>query len=65
MVERFESAAIIAGAILLEYPQLSIEHIVQMLASGAPAFVRTHTAQKTRLTFSHARPESEALAFRH
>jgi hypothetical protein len=48
MVEKFDTAAISAGAILMEYPKLSIEQIVQMLASGLPpSDIRPHIAQKT------------------
>jgi hypothetical protein len=65
MVERYESAAIIAGAILLEYPKLSIEQIVQMLETGLPAFIRNHAAQKIHPTLKHGRPKFEAPAVRH
>jgi hypothetical protein len=47
MAGRFKPAEVIAGAILLEYPKLTIEQIVQMLETGLPAFVRTHAAQRT------------------
>jgi hypothetical protein len=60
MVERFESRAIIAGAILLDYPKLSIEQIVQMLESGLPAFVRTHAVSKNHPTHRPTRPTIDA-----
>jgi hypothetical protein len=62
MVERFESRAIIAGAILLDYPKLSIEQIVQMLESGLPAFVRTHAVSKNYSTHRPTRPTLGAAA---
>jgi hypothetical protein len=57
MVEKFDSATISAGAILMEYPKLSIEQIVQMLASGVPpSVVRPPIAQKhLRLTSMRGR----------
>ncbi len=59
MVEKFDSAAISAGAILMEYPKLSIEQIVQMLASGLlPSVDRPRIAQKAHPAHKHARQTS-------
>jgi hypothetical protein len=66
MVEKFDSAAISAGAILLEYPKLSIEQIVQMLAPGLPpSDVRPTIAQKAPPAHKHARQTLDAAAFHH
>jgi hypothetical protein len=66
MVEKFDSAAISTGAILMEYPKLSIEQIVQMLASGLPPSVaRPPIAQKTHSAQRHARPTLDAATFHH
>jgi hypothetical protein len=66
MVEKFDSAAINAGAILMEHPKLSIEQIVQMLASGLPPSVaQSPIAQKTHPAHMQARQTLNAAAFHH
>jgi hypothetical protein len=66
MVEKFDSAAINAGAILMEHPKLSIEQIVLMLASGLPPpVVRSPIAQKAHPAHKQARQTLDAAAFHH
>jgi hypothetical protein len=60
MAGKFKPAEVIAGAILLDYPKLSIEQIVQMLETGQPAFVRTHAEQRTHPAHKLVRPTQTA-----
>jgi hypothetical protein len=60
MAGKFKPAEGIAGAILLDYPRLTIEQIVQMLETGQPAFVRSHAEQSTHPAHKLERPRQTA-----